>query len=209
LPSNVTPVARSTTPPVNATEAANYVLLARIVQPANAEIRETRCAACPAEEREFMAFQEDLLDDKIKSLALRDAIAIDQHTLLRAAIAMMRSHALGCAVIVDQHRHPIGIFTEQSIIRVLVAGVSLDSTPVSDFTDPDFAVVGVDEPIQSAWRAVVDRGIRFLCVTDADGRLVGLSGERGLAEYVCDCFAEQITVQRLGSAPWMLQREGA
>ena len=156
-----------------------------------------------------MGFREDLSQETVEKLALRDAIAIDEHTILRAALALMRSNSLGCAVIVDQRSCPTGIFTEQSVIRALVAGASLDSVPVSKFTDPDFCVVRTSDPISVAWKAIVGSGARFLCVVDDNGGLVGLSGQRGLAEYVCDCFAKQITVQRLGSAPWMLQREGA
>ncbi|MDV6031272.1 MAG: CBS domain-containing protein [Phycisphaera sp. RhM] len=156
-----------------------------------------------------MSFKDQLSREQIRTLPLRDAIALDEHTVARAAIALMRTHSLGCAVIVDSGCRPRGIFNEQSIIRMLMAGVSLDTTPISAFADPDVSIVRADDPILSAWQAVVDQGHRFLCVTDDEGCLVGLTGQRGLAEYVCDCYAKQIAVQRLGSAPWMLQREGA
>ena len=97
----------------------------------------------------------------------------------------------------------------QSVIRMLVDGASLDCTPVSKFADPNYMVAKRSDPISGVWDAVIHDGIRFVCVTDEEGQLVGLTGQRGLSEYVCDCFANQITVQRLGSAPWMLQREGA
>ena len=156
-----------------------------------------------------MGFREDIEQDVVGLLELRDAIAIDEHTILRAAIALMRTHSLGCAIIIDQHFHPTGIFTEQSVIQVLVAGASLDAVPVSAFADPDYFVVRSSDPLLKAWNAVVHSGARFVCVTDDSGRLLGLTGQRGLSEYVCDCYSKQIAVQRLGSAPWMLQREGA
>ncbi|QDV83273.1 CBS domain-containing protein [Planctomycetes bacterium TBK1r] len=156
-----------------------------------------------------MSFKEQLSREQIRTLPLRDAIALDEHTVARAAIALMRTHSLGCAVIVDPGCRPQGIFNEQSIIRMLMAGVSLDTTAISAFADPDVGIVRADDPILFAWQAVVDQGHRFLCVTDDEGYLIGLTGQRGLAEYVCDCYAKQIAVQRLGSAPWMLQREGA
>ena len=156
-----------------------------------------------------MSFQEDLAGERVESLPLRDAIAIDKHTILRAAIAMMRTHNLGCAVIVDSVCRPTGIFTEQSVIGMLVGDASIDAQPVSAFADPHFFVVKLTDPISDVWDAVVHQAARFVCVTDEEGQLVGLTGQRGLAEYVCDCFANQIAVQRLGSTPWMLEREGA
>lgn len=156
-----------------------------------------------------MSFQEDLADDSVGALPLRDAIAVDCHTVVRAAIALMRSHDLGCAVIVDHHCRPIGVFTEQSVIRMLMENRCLDTTPVSEFCDPNFFVASTQDPIQKVWDAITDSGVRFVCVTDKTGQLLGLSGQRGMAEYVCETYAQQVTVQRLGSAPWMLQREGA
>lgn len=156
-----------------------------------------------------MNFKQDLATDRVSSLPLRDAIAIDKHTVIRGAIALMRTHSLGCAIIVDHRCYPTGIFTEQSVIRTLVAGASLDATPVSEYVDPCFCVVRASDPIEEAWNAVIRANARFLCVTNDDGELVGLTGQRGIAEYVCDCFSNQIPVQRLGSTPWMLHREGA
>lgn len=155
-----------------------------------------------------MTFKEDLSQQTVARLPLRNAIAIGEHTILRAAIAIMRAHSLGCAVIVDHQLRPRGIFTEQSIIKMLMEERSLDSTPVSEFADPNYYLATLDDPIAKVWDAVIE-GARFVCVTDNSDQLVGLTGQRGLAEYVCDCYASQIAVQRLGSAPWMLQREGA
>lgn len=156
-----------------------------------------------------MSFQEDLATERITQLCLRDAIAINEHAIIRAAVALMRTSSLGCAVIVDAHQKPTGIFTEQSVIRAIVADTNLDETPVSEFTDPLFMTVRDGDPVKSVWDAVIKKGVRFACVTDAVGRLVGITGQRGLSEFVCETFAKQITVQRLGSSPWMLEREGA
>jgi len=156
-----------------------------------------------------MTFCQDLREDTVRSLPIRKAIAIQSHTLLRAAIAMMRNEGLGCAVIVNHQRQPIGIFTEHSVIDALARGVGLDDRPVCEFVDPDFFCVRETDPILRVWELVCDSAARFVCVTDREGTVVGITGQRGLAEYLADCFAGQVTVQRLGSNPWMSQQEGA
>ncbi|WP_158222842.1 CBS domain-containing protein [Rhodopirellula sp. MGV] len=156
-----------------------------------------------------MGFLEDLEKEQVKDLPLRDAIVINEHTIARAAIALMRSNDLGCSVIVQREWEPTGIFTEQSVIRMLHEGASLDSNPVSKFRDPSYRCVGLTDSIRTVWDAVVEEGMRFMCVVDHEGQLVGLAGQRSLADYVCDCYARQVAVQRLGSKPWMLEREGA
>lgn len=156
-----------------------------------------------------MGFREELESDPIRNLQLRDAIVIDKYTIIRAAVALMRTHSLGCAVIVDQAHKPIGLFTEKSLLDVLMQDVSLDETPVCDFAQRDFLSLSSGEPISRVWDAVMHDGLRYIAVTDEQGRLIGLTGQRGLAEYISDSFPRQTVVQRLGSKPWMEQREGA
>lgn len=156
-----------------------------------------------------MSFKEDLLNEPVSSICIRDAITVHKRTLLRAAIAQMRSNALGCAVLVDYSGIPQGIFTVRSVIRVLRQNVSLDERTVDEFAESEFCSVRSSEPISQVWNAVQGDEARFVCVTDDEGKLIGITGQRGLAEFLADCFAKLVTAQRLGSTPWMLQREGA
>ncbi len=156
-----------------------------------------------------MKIREELGHELVGSLPLRDAIMIEPYTVVRAAIAIMRTKSLGCAIIVTPGRVPCGIFSERSVLDALVQGASLDEHPVCEFADSSFVCVSETEPISSVWDAIQIKGARFVCVTGRDGRVRGLTGQRGVAEYVADCFAKQITVQRLGETPWMCEREGA
>ena len=112
-------------------------------------------------------------------------------------------------MIVGQGGKPVGIFTERSVLNVIVQGTSLDNHVVGDYTDPSFRLVSHCEPIANVWEAILRDGCRFICVIDADGHLIGLTGQRGLAEYVAEHFPQQIMVQRLEGKPWIHQREGA
>lgn len=156
-----------------------------------------------------MTFRQELNEETVASLPTRKAIMVQPYTLVRAAIAVMRNRGLGCAVIIDHAQRPSGIFTEHSVIQLLNKNVCLDDTPVCDFADPSFIQVKQTDPIMHVWEAVQTAAVRFVCVTDEQGRAIGITGQRGLSEYLADCFARQITVQRLGNTPWMKQREGA
>ena len=156
-----------------------------------------------------MSFREELEQDAVASLPLRKAIIVEPYTLIRAAIAMMRHASLGCAVIVDYGRKPSGIFTEHSVIDALTKNVSLDESPICHFADANFIEVKQTEPIMRVWEAVQLAAARFVCVTDENGKVIGITGQRGLSEYLAETCARQVSVQRLGSKPWMSQREGA
>jgi len=159
-----------------------------------------------------MGFRAELDQEPISNLQLRDAILVYPETVVRAAVALMRSHELGCAVIVENtfpHSVPRGVFTEKSLVDALMANVSLDSRTVGEFADSNFLAVREDEPISRVWNAVQRDGLRFVCVTDRSGKVIGITGQRGLSEYLAESFPQQVVVQRLGSKPWMQQREGA
>ena len=156
-----------------------------------------------------MGFREDLESELVSSLPLREAIRARPDDSLRQAVEAMRAKSLGCAVIVDQAGKPSGLFTEQSLLDALTQNESLDERRIGDFTDPGFRCVKSSDPISRVWDAIAQDGIRFICVTDDAGDLIGVTGQRGIAEYVADCFPREVVVQRLGSTPWMDQREGA
>jgi hypothetical protein len=87
--------------------------------------------------------------------------------------------------------------------------VSLGDVTVSEFAEQGFPRVCEDDPIVNVWEAVVTGEKRFVLVTDDQGQILGLTGQRGLAEYVSEYYPQQIMVQRLGAKPVMQQREGA
>ncbi len=101
------------------------------------------------------------------------------------------------------------MFTERSLLDVLLSGTSLDTTAVGEFADPDFTTIAIREPISRVWDRIVDEGTRFQCVVSDRGTLIGLTGQRGLAEYVSEHYPRQIMVHRLGHKPWTITREGA
>ncbi len=156
-----------------------------------------------------MRFRDQLEQEPISDLPIRNPVVAHSGTLVRAAIAEMRSREVGCAVIVDHAGSPVGIFTEQSVIELLVDEASMDDRPIQDFLDQNFIVVKSSEPISQVWDAIQIERARFVCVTDDHGKFIGVTGQRGVAEYLAECFASQVAVQRLGSTPWMQDREGA
>ncbi len=156
-----------------------------------------------------MGLKEDLQHETVSRLPIREAIAVPPATTIREAVEKMRAQGLGCAVIVDAEGKPEGIFTERALLGVLLEGVSLDDTSVGQHIYANYSHVKSSEPISRVWDEILHGGYRFVCVTDDDGKLVGLTGQRGLSEYISEYFPQQVMVQRLGGKPWIQDREGA
>jgi CBS domain-containing protein len=156
-----------------------------------------------------MGFREDIVRETVADLPIREVVSVQPEMTVRTAIEKMRDASLGCAIVVDADGHPQGLFTEQIVLKLLTQGVAIDEAKVGDHAQTEFDVVKSGESIQRVWDAVSRQGARFVCVLDAEEKLIGLTGQRGLAEYISEYFPNQVMVQRLGSKPWMQQREGA
>ncbi len=156
-----------------------------------------------------MGFREDLEQETVKDLPIRKAVVVRAEMSVRETVQEMRAGSLGCAVVVDGQGRPQSIFTEQALLDLLNKQGSIDGHQVAELAETQFLCVQRSEPIRTVWNAVSKDGARFICVVDDEGKLVGLTGQRGLAEYISEYFPEQVMVQRLGSKPWMQQREGA
>ena len=89
---------------------------------------------------------------------------------------------------------------------VFSARYAQDRTAPRPPTDADNWGKLLDELKDVPWEA---RGARFVCELDEQGKVKGLTGQKGLSEYIADHFPEQVMVQRVGGQPGMGTREGA
>ncbi len=153
--------------------------------------------------------QRNLRRETVAGLPLRNAVCVRARTLLRNVVAQLRSQSLGCAIVVDFESRPLGMFSETSLIKLLADGVDLDTSAVGDYLDLDSTVLRTSDSIEKALTAIQTRGIRFLCVVDDAGHVVGLTGQRGVAEYISEHYPQQVMVQRLGGHTAFKFREGA
>lgn len=72
-----------------------------------------------------MEFERNLRSDTAHCLPLRPAVCLSRRTLVRAAIARMKSQRLGVAVVVDCYSRPLGLFTERTVLDLLLNGVDI------------------------------------------------------------------------------------
>ena len=157
-----------------------------------------------------MGLQHNIQNEPVSRLALREPVTVTPNETLRNAIGRMREAKLGCAIAVDKDHKPIGIFTESKLTQLLA---QRGSQVVDDKIEPHLTQpcpwVHLADPIVYVLEAMQLKNTRFMCVVDAEGRLVGLTGQKGLIEFVADHFPGQVMVQRVGGNPYPAEREGA
>jgi CBS domain-containing protein len=156
-----------------------------------------------------MGLYDNMNQEPVRQLALRRPVLVRPTDTLRHAIERMRAEHLGCVIVVDDDQKPQGVFTE-SMVTGLVAKESLQlDQPVQEQMTVSWPWVKLTDPIREVLYALQAKNIRFLCVIDEEGRVAGLTGQKGLMEYVADHFPGQVMVQRIGGTPYPKSREGA
>jgi CBS domain-containing protein len=156
-----------------------------------------------------MGLREDFRREPVSSMPLRTPVLVEPTMSTRDVLAKMKKASIGCAFIIDQDGRPIGKFTERLLVRLLHRQPALLDKPINQHEIPLQGCVCLTDPISRVVDFMQDTGLRFVCVVDENGRVVGLTGQKGVLEYIAERFPRQIKVQLMESKLYMDQREGA
>lgn len=86
----------------------------------------------------------------------------------------MEEYAIGCIVIVDEDRRPVGIVTDRDLAcRVVARGLDPKATPASAVMNAPVVVAQADEPIESVVERMRAARVRRIPIVEA-GKLVGI-----------------------------------
>ena len=156
-----------------------------------------------------MGLYENIRDEQVRQLHLREPVVVYENSTVRLAIEQMREKNLGCAIVVNQRREPQGMMTESSLTQLLSENPAIVDGVITDAMEKDWPTVQLTDPISRVLDALETSNIRFLIVVDDNGQLAGLTGQKGLMEYVADHFPQHVIVHRIGGKPYPAEREGA
>ena len=66
-----------------------------------------------------MGLQENFHNECVDQLDIREPVTVSADATVRHALTMMRDRDIGCAIVIDNDRIPIGIFTESTLTEIL------------------------------------------------------------------------------------------
>lgn len=157
-----------------------------------------------------MGLREDIMKETVDQLPLRRALTVLPETTVDEAVGLMRESRLGCVFVVDEFGRPMGKFTEKQVLKLVCDCVPMDG-PVFDYMVVMSAggCVKMSDPVVEVLQGMKQTRLRFVCVVDDAGKVVALTGQKGLMEYVAEHFPRQIKVQGMSSKMHMNTREGA
>lgn len=116
----------------------------------------------------------------LADLTKREPVTCPPDTRIQDAVAIMHRGNISSLIITDEARHPTGIFTLRDLRRIVAEGNTDLDSPISQVMTPDpMALRPSDRAIDAA---LIMAGHHFghICVTDDNGKLVGVLSERDL-----------------------------
>ena len=129
------------------------------------------------------------------------------------AVRLMREKKLGCVIVADSQNKPVGMFTEAMVRHLLVENRAQLAEnlqdPVQKHMADQFPWAESTDPVVTVLDAMQTKNHRFVCVVDKDGCIAGLTGQKGLMEYIADHFPNLVLTQRAGAKAPLSEREGA
>jgi len=156
-----------------------------------------------------MGLREDILTDPVSSLEMRTAITVSGEEPVRQVAKRMRQSHMGCAIVVDAHGKPVGKFTERLYAKLMAVDPALAADPVAKHMYHDADVISQDASVTEMVSMMQAKSLRYICVVDGDGKVKGITGQKGLMRYISEYFPRVVMVQRMRPLVGMDQPEGA
>lgn len=155
-----------------------------------------------------MGLFNNLKRDPVKSLNIRTPVCVRSDQLLSDVVRSLRKQHLGCAFVIDSNRKPIGMLTENMLTQIVAKNPDAMHDAVGDYAATHFPKVLETDAIATVLEALEVNNVRFLAVVNKADQIVGLTGQKGLMEFVAEHFP-QVPVQKIESPSNLPAREGA
>ena len=156
-----------------------------------------------------MGLKQDLQTTPIQDTAIRPPVTIRQTASVRDAVQAMRSAGLGCVIVVDDDAKAVGIFTEGILRHGLNESPAVLDDSVANQMVSSLPWVSPAEPLSVVLESMEENNMRFLAVLDQHHRVIGITGQKTLMEFLGDYFPQEILTQDPTAVSVIRSREGA
>lgn len=112
---------------------------------------------------------------RMSSIMNKKVVALRPEDKVAKAAKFMRERGVGCILVLDEEKRPLGILTDRDIVvSVLARGLDPKATRLKQVMTPNVVVAKEDEILLRAARAMAEARIRRLPIVDGKGRVVGI-----------------------------------
>ncbi|HYJ46544.1 MAG TPA: CBS domain-containing protein, partial [Pyrinomonadaceae bacterium] len=129
-------------------------------------------------------------NDSVTLMETDDFICIKPETPLSEAIEQMKKDEGGCAIVCEDGRRVVGIFTERDLLNKIVGQqVDMDST-VKEFMSAAVETLTTDATIGDAVRIMNEKSYRNIPLV-RDGQLIGSISVFDVITYLAESYPKE------------------
>ena len=115
----------------------------------------------------------------LNSVMSSPVVTVAPESQISEAVALLKHHKISATVIVDG-QFPLGIFTERSLLRLVIAGSFNPKQTISEIIVTKPITANSEISINEAYLLFMQHNIRHLIVVDNQGILIGIATETDL-----------------------------
>ena len=156
-----------------------------------------------------MGLKEDLNTVTVSRMNIRRPVTIPKAGTVRDAVVTMRSAGLGCVIVVDDSEQAVGIFTEGMLRHGLNDSVSVLNEPLEDQMVARLPWVLPTDSVKMVLESMEEYNLRFIAVLDEDRRVLGITGQKSLMEFIAEYFPREVLTQDPTGVTLSRKKEGA
>lgn len=135
---------------------------------------------------------------KVADTCKRQVVTAAANATLADVARQMRNQHVGCVIIVDAFRKPVGIVTDRDIVvETIACGIDARTLAAGEVMTSNLTVASEDDDAAWALKTMRDRGVRRLPVVDAAGVLSGIVALDDLLESTTTALYD--VVQAIGT----------
>lgn len=111
---------------------------------------------------------------KIKHVMKRDVITLSKDDTAKDAAQLIVSKRIGCVIIQDEHKAPLGIVTERDLVSKIVAGNEPAHITLETIMTAPLLTISITCTLAEAAQMMTSYDVKRLPVTNKRGRLAGI-----------------------------------
>ncbi|MGE0616030.1 MAG: cyclic nucleotide-binding/CBS domain-containing protein [Bacteriovoracia bacterium] len=119
----------------------------------------------------------------VRDLMISDVKTVDESETILSVVQTMAKQNIGAVIVVNQKKHPVGIFTERDLLkRVVAAKVSIDQ-PVAAAMTKELVCVQMHDELGELPQLMMNGKFRHLPVVD-EFKIVGILSMRDMLRHL-------------------------
>ena len=100
------------------------------------------------------------------------------------AAGKLIDEGIGSLVVVDDENHPVGMFTNTDLAKVVSEGKSPTETTVEEYMTTEFFTLNAENGARDAAAKMIGKGVHHLPVVDEDGSVIGMVSTMDITAYL-------------------------